>query len=64
MAQNCTECPKLRAVSEIWKITITSVQCCGSGPTCFLGLPDPDQLVISMNPDPALDRDPSIIVQK
>jgi hypothetical protein len=32
----------------------------------FLGLPDPDLLVRSMDPDPALDPDPdpSIIMQK
>jgi hypothetical protein len=32
----------------------------------FLGLPDPDPLVRGMNPDtdPALDPDPSIIMQK
>jgi hypothetical protein len=32
----------------------------------FLGLPDPDPLVIGMDPDPALDPDPdpSIIMQK
>ncbi len=29
----------------------------------FLGLPDPDPLVRGMDPDPALDPDPSIIVQ-
>ncbi len=31
----------------------------------FLGLPDPDPLVIGMDPDPALDQnpDPSIIMQ-
>jgi hypothetical protein len=38
-------------------------QCCGS---MFLGLPDPDPLVRGMDPDPnpALDPDPSIIMQK
>jgi hypothetical protein len=30
----------------------------------FLGLPDPDPLVRGMDPDPALDPDPSIIMQK
>jgi len=32
----------------------------------FLGLPDPDLLVRRMDPDPdpALDPDPSIIIQK
>jgi hypothetical protein len=32
----------------------------------FLGLPDPDPLVRCMDPDPdpALDPDPSIIMQK
>jgi hypothetical protein len=30
----------------------------------FLGLPDPDPIVRGMDPDPALDRDPSIIMQK
>jgi hypothetical protein len=32
----------------------------------FLGLPDPDPLIIGMDPDPALDQDPdpSIIMQK
>ncbi len=30
----------------------------------FSGLPDPDPLVRGMNPDPVLDPDPSIIVQK
>jgi hypothetical protein len=30
----------------------------------FLGLPDPDPLVGGMDPDPALDPDPSIIIQK
>jgi hypothetical protein len=29
----------------------------------FLGLPDPDPLVRCMDPDPALDPDPSIIMQ-
>ncbi len=29
----------------------------------FLGLPDPDPLVRGMDPDPALDPDPSIIMQ-
>jgi hypothetical protein len=29
-----------------------------------LGLPDPDPLVGGMDPDPALDPDPSIIMQK
>jgi hypothetical protein len=29
----------------------------------FLGLPDPDPLVRGMDPDPALDPDPSIIKQ-
>ncbi len=28
------------------------------------GLPDPDPLVRGMDPDPALDQDPSIIMQK
>ncbi len=66
--------PKLHGLSEIrggvrnCKITVTSMQCCGSDPNLpdhmFLGLPDPDQLVRGMNPDPALDPDPSIIVQK
>ncbi len=48
-------------------------QCCGSGIRIrihwihtFLGLPDPDPLVRGMDPDPdpALDPDPSIIMQK
>jgi hypothetical protein len=30
----------------------------------FFGLPDPDPLVRGMDPDPALDPDPSIIMQK
>jgi hypothetical protein len=30
----------------------------------LFGLPDPDRLVRGMDPDPALDPDPSIIVQK
>jgi hypothetical protein len=30
----------------------------------FLGLPDPDPLVRGMDPDPAQDPDPSIIMQK
>ncbi len=30
----------------------------------FFGLPDPDPLVRGMNPDPAPDTDPSIIMQK
>ncbi len=30
----------------------------------FLGLPDPDLLVRGMDPDPATDPDPSIIMQK
>jgi hypothetical protein len=30
----------------------------------FLGLPDPDPLVSGMDPHPALDPDPSIIMQK
>jgi hypothetical protein len=30
----------------------------------FLGLPDPDPLVSGMDLDPALDPDPSIIMQK
>ena len=30
----------------------------------FFGLPDPDLLVRGMDPDPALDPDPSIIMQK
>jgi hypothetical protein len=30
----------------------------------FFGLPDPDPLVRCMDPDPALDPDPSIIMQK
>jgi hypothetical protein len=30
----------------------------------FLGLQDPDPLVRGMDPDPALDPDPSIIMQK
>jgi hypothetical protein len=30
----------------------------------FLGLPDPDPLVRGMDPDPALDPDPSITMQK
>jgi len=30
----------------------------------FLGLPDPDPPVRGMDPDPALDLDPSIIMQK
>ena len=30
----------------------------------FLGLPDPDPLVRGMDPDPFLDPDPSIIMQK
>jgi hypothetical protein len=30
----------------------------------ILGLPDPDPLVRGMDPDPALDPDPSIIMQK
>ncbi len=30
----------------------------------FMGLPDPDPLVRGMDPDPALDPDPSIIMQK
>ncbi len=29
----------------------------------FFGLPDPDPLVRRMDPDPALDPDPSIIMQ-
>jgi hypothetical protein len=29
----------------------------------FLGLPDPDQLVRGMDPDPAPDTDPSIIMK-
>jgi hypothetical protein len=29
----------------------------------FVGLPDPDPLVRGMDPDPALDPDPSIIMQ-
>jgi hypothetical protein len=30
----------------------------------FLALPDPDLIVGGMDPDPALDLDPSIIMQK
>jgi hypothetical protein len=30
----------------------------------FFGLPEPDPLVRGMDPDPALDPDPSIIMQK
>jgi hypothetical protein len=30
----------------------------------FFGLPYPDPLVRGMDPDPALDPDPSIIIQK
>jgi hypothetical protein len=30
----------------------------------FFGLPNPNPLVRSMDPDPALDPDPSIIMQK
>ncbi len=30
----------------------------------FFGLPDPDPLVRGMDPDPALNPDPSIIMQK
>jgi hypothetical protein len=30
----------------------------------FLGLPDPDPLVRGIDPDPALDKDPSINMQK
>ncbi len=30
----------------------------------FLGLPDPDPLVRCMDPDPASDPDPSVIMQK
>ncbi len=30
----------------------------------FLDLPDPDPLVRGMDPDPVLDPDPSIIMQK
>jgi hypothetical protein len=30
----------------------------------FLGLPDPDPLVRGMDPDPALDLDPFIIMKK
>jgi hypothetical protein len=30
----------------------------------FLGLPDPDPLIRGMDPDPALDPDPCIIMQK
>jgi hypothetical protein len=30
----------------------------------FFGLPDPDPLGRGMDPDPALDPDPSIIMQK
>ncbi len=30
----------------------------------FLGLPDPDPLVRGMDPDPASDPDPFIIMQK
>ncbi len=33
-------------------------------PRVFFGRPDPDPLVRGMDPDPALDPDPSIIVQK
>jgi hypothetical protein len=30
----------------------------------FFGLPDPDPLVRGMDPDPTLDPDPSIIMEK
>jgi hypothetical protein len=30
----------------------------------FFGIPDPDPLVGGMDPDPTLDPDPSIIMQK
>jgi hypothetical protein len=30
----------------------------------FLGLPDPDPFVRGMDPDPASDPDPSVIMQK
>jgi hypothetical protein len=43
---------------------VTWDQCSGSGSTCFFGIPDPDPLVRGMDPDPALDPDPSIIMQK
>jgi hypothetical protein len=32
-------------------------------PRVFFGLPDPDPLVRGMDPDPALNPDPSIIMQ-
>ncbi len=43
-------------------------QCSGSGSgstgsTCGLPDPDPDPLVRGMDPDPALDPDPSIIIK-
>jgi hypothetical protein len=53
----------------IWILPVFSMririhQCCGSGSMhrihMFLGLPDPDQLVRCMDPDP----DPSIIMRK
>jgi hypothetical protein len=30
----------------------------------FFGLPDPDPLIRGMDPDPAQDPDPSVIMQK
>jgi hypothetical protein len=50
---------KIYSIQAVFRIRIHRIH-------MFLGLPDPDPLVRGMDPDsdPALDPDPSIIMQK